>query len=131
RKSSRSCFFPRCESRSGGLGAAAGVFLLEALDASSGVHDLLLARIERMTGRADFDVQRAPERRSGRERVAAAAGNGDLRILRMAFFLHGVLQGFAGDRRLSAMGAASCNGCRARRQAYMGAITRISTAASG
>src|SRR6476659_817519 len=36
--------------------------LLEALDATAGVDQLLLARVEGMTGRADLDVQLGPRR---------------------------------------------------------------------
>ena len=53
------------------------VLLAEAFDATGGIHDLLLAGVERVAGRAHFDVQRLAQRRAGFERVAAGAGDGD------------------------------------------------------
>jgi hypothetical protein len=53
------------------------VFLAEFLNATGGVDNLLLAGVERMTLRADFDVQVFGHGRVGLERVAAATGHGD------------------------------------------------------
>src|SRR5215213_8986275 len=47
---------------------------LEALDPAAGVHQLLLARVERVAVRADLDVQLGL-RRARRELVAAGAAN--------------------------------------------------------
>src|SRR6185437_4493722 len=60
-----------------GRGRLAAVALAELLDAPGRVHDLLLARVERMAGRAHFDVQRLVDRRARGERVATAAGDVD------------------------------------------------------
>ena len=38
------------------------VLFLELANAAGGIDDLLLARVKRMTGRADFHVQFLPER---------------------------------------------------------------------
>ena len=57
-----------------GLGSGVGVFLGEALDAAGGVNQLLLAGEERVTIRADFDIQPVPlDGRTSREIVAAGA----------------------------------------------------------
>jgi hypothetical protein len=71
-----------------GSGILAAVLLAEALDAAGGIHDLLLARVERMAGRADFDVQRLAVGRAGVELVAAATSHLDLVVLRVNAFLH-------------------------------------------
>ncbi len=63
------------------------VFLLESLYPAGSVDIFLLARIERMTHRADFGVDfidRAP----GLERVAAAAMNHYLIVFWMYSFFH-------------------------------------------
>ena len=41
---------------------SACVFLAELVDATAGVNDLLLAGVERVAGRAHFDLQIVPER---------------------------------------------------------------------
>src|SRR6266542_6079576 len=51
----------------------ARVALAEFLDATGGVDDFLLARIERVARRAHFDVQGLVDRRARHERVAATA----------------------------------------------------------
>src|SRR3569623_643237 len=70
-----------------GLGA---VLLVEALDAAGGVDELLLARVERVAGRADVNHE-VPARRVGLDLVATGAGNLGLFINGMnAFLSHGV-----------------------------------------
>ncbi len=59
----------------------------EALDASAGVDELLLARVERMTGVADVDLELGLGG-TRRERVAAAALHGAFHVLRMDSLLH-------------------------------------------
>src|SRR5436189_1029836 len=68
-----------------GLGALE--LALEALDAAAGVHELLLARVEGMTGRADLDVQLGL-RRAGLELVPARAAHGREHVLRVNVGLH-------------------------------------------
>jgi len=63
------------------------VLLLEAFDSSGRIYVLLLTRIERVAGRADFSVNFAYGA-SRFEGIAAAAADHDLRIFRMYFFLH-------------------------------------------
>src|SRR5882724_2616616 len=78
----------------GAIGSAAllrgvgAVLAAEALDAASGVHELLLARVERVARGADLDVD-AFDRRAGIDDVTARTD--DLRRLvgRMNTFLHG------------------------------------------
>jgi hypothetical protein len=70
-----------------GLGLLA-VLLPEFLHASGGIHDFLLAGIERMTGRADFYVQWFTERRTRSEGIPAAAGHRDIGVFRMDFRFH-------------------------------------------
>src|SRR5450759_329233 len=71
----------------GGLGLLV-VAALEALDAPTGVDQLLLARVERVALRAQLDVQiRLGAAR--RERVAAGAVHGRFFVLRVDVFLHG------------------------------------------
>ncbi len=65
------------------------VFAVELVDATGRIHDLLLAGIERMTGRAHFDVQLGRlDSRSCRERVAAAAGHVYFRVFGMDIRFH-------------------------------------------
>src|SRR3954465_3345750 len=59
----------------GGRLLVAGVLLLEALDAAGGVHELLLARIERMALGADVHHER-PAGGVGVHLVAAGAADG-------------------------------------------------------
>jgi hypothetical protein len=77
-------------SSGGGLrvGLALAVFLAEFLHATGGVHDLLLAGIERVAGGADFNVQWFHHRGTRSERIPAAAGHCDVGILGMDFRLH-------------------------------------------
>jgi len=64
------------------------VFLTEALDASGGIDDLLLAGIERMAFGADFYVQRLAAGRAGLEFVAATARDFDFGVVRVYRFFH-------------------------------------------
>src|SRR6266404_3424236 len=69
---------------------ALGLFeaLLEALEASTRVDELLLAGVERVAGRADLDVQLGLRGTRG-ERVPAAAVHGGEDVLGMNLGLHG------------------------------------------
>ena len=60
---------------------------LEALDAAAGVHQLLLARVERVAVRADLDVELGL-RRARLERVPAGARDGREDVLGMDAGLH-------------------------------------------
>src|SRR6266545_3341515 len=60
---------------------------LEALDPAAGVHQLLLARVERMAVRADLDVE-VRLRRARDELVAAGAANGRDDVLGMNAGFH-------------------------------------------
>ena len=60
-----------------GRSGALGVLLAELVDATAGVHDLLLAGVERMAGRADFNLQVVTERRTRLEGIPAGAGDRD------------------------------------------------------
>src|SRR5580658_615388 len=77
--------------RSGRLARSADacVLLAELIHPARGVHDLLLAGIERMAVRADFNVEVVAHGRAGLEGVAAAAGHRDLFVVRMNGFFHG------------------------------------------
>src|SRR4030095_1289341 len=76
-KGSLGCLFMTFGVGSGGLRRRAlrAVALAELVDAAGRVHHLLLARVERVALRADFDVKRLRDRRPRREYVAAAAGD--------------------------------------------------------
>ncbi len=69
------------------LGSQA-VFLLESSDATCGVDNLLLAGIERMAHRADFNREVFCERRVRRERIAASTPESDLRKFWMYALFH-------------------------------------------
>ena len=69
--------------------AGQAVLAAEFVHATGGIDDLLLARVERMTGRADFDVQFLTECGTRIELVTAAADNLDLFVLRMNLGFHG------------------------------------------
>src|SRR5467141_3832397 len=68
------------------------VFLAEFLHAARRIDDLLLARVERVAGRADFHVQVLAQRRAGLERVSAAADYGDFLVFGMDFGFHGEIR---------------------------------------
>src|SRR5207247_11175637 len=81
-------------SRSLARGARAGAARLaaaEALDAATGVHQLLLARVERVTVRADLDVDLCLGGAS-REVVTARAVHVGLDVLGVTIRLHYVAQ---------------------------------------
>src|SRR5262249_53397595 len=65
------------------------VTLAEFVDAPAAVDDLLLAGIERMAGRADFDVEVLAEGRARREFVAAATDDFYFGVVRVDLWLHG------------------------------------------
>ena len=65
------------------------VFMAEFVHPPGGIDDFLLAGVERVTGRADFDMQFLTQRGTRREFVTAAADNFDLVVLRMNFGFHG------------------------------------------
>jgi hypothetical protein len=60
--------------------SGAAVFTAELVDPSGGIQHLLLAGVEGMTGRTDFDTQIVSKRGTGNEFVAAAAGYFDFRV---------------------------------------------------
>src|SRR5690606_9261794 len=70
---------------------AAAVALVEALDAATGVHQLLLAGVERVALVAELDELLARLGRAGRERVAARALDGDFVVDGVDVGLHGDL----------------------------------------
>src|SRR5579883_677351 len=72
------------------------VLLAELVHAPGGVHDLLLARVERVTARADLHLQVVSERGARLERVAAGAGDRDLFVRRMDIGFHGRLRACGG-----------------------------------
>jgi hypothetical protein len=68
---------------------ALAILLAETLDSTGGIHDLLLAGVERVARRTDLDVQWLAVRRLGLERVAAAASHFDFLVFRVDAFFHG------------------------------------------
>src|SRR4029079_10513530 len=84
-----------------GRAGLAGVLLTEFVDAAAGGDYLLLARIERMAVRADFDLQVVTEGRARVEGVPAAAGHRDLFVLGVDSVFHG----YRPVRRLGEKGA--------------------------
>ena len=67
------------------------VLLVEFVDATRGVEDLLLARVERMAVRADFDRKVVSQSRPRLECVPARAGDADFFVFRMRIGFHGSL----------------------------------------
>jgi hypothetical protein len=53
------------------------VLLSEFIDATAGIHNFLLARVERMAVGAHFDLQIMADRRASLELIAAGASNCD------------------------------------------------------
>src|ERR1700683_5587115 len=90
----------------GGLRALGGLLarglaeaLLEPRDATAGVQDLLLARVERVAVRADLGVDRTAGRGApGGKRVPAATGHRSDVVLRVDVSLHGQTPAFGGRR---------------------------------
>ena len=76
-----------CADGSARVQAALGDAALEALDASTGVDQLLAARVERMAVRADLDVQLVAGG-AGDELVAAGAAHVRLHVVGMDLCLH-------------------------------------------
>src|SRR6202041_1078579 len=73
--------------------------LLEPRDATAGVQDLLLARVERVAVRADVGVDRAAGSGApGGERVPAATGHGGDVVLGVDVSLHRQTPAFGGRR---------------------------------
>ena len=72
-------------------GRSGGVLLAELVDAASGVEDLLLARVEGMAVRADFDLEVVSQSRLRLERVAAGAAHADFFVVGMRVGFHGFL----------------------------------------
>jgi hypothetical protein len=70
-------------------GLAHAVLAAELVYATARVDDLLLARIERMAGRADLDNEIFAERLTRRKFVAATAGDLDVRVVGMDIGFHG------------------------------------------
>lgn len=63
------------------------VFLLETVDASAGIDELLLAREKRMAARANFDAEVGLDR-TRLERIAASASDRCHLVLRMNALFH-------------------------------------------
>ena len=64
------------------------VTLVEAIDASRGIDQLLLAGKERVTCGTDFHVQVALLGRARLKRLPAGAGNGDINVFRVNSWFH-------------------------------------------
>jgi hypothetical protein len=64
------------------------IALVEAIDASRGVDQLLFAGEERVAGRANFDVQVALLGRARLERLAASAGNSYIDVFWVNSWFH-------------------------------------------
>ena len=71
-----------------GFALAETVLAAELVDPATGVDDFLLARVERMTGRADLDCEVLTERAASRELVAATTGNFDIAVIGMDVGFH-------------------------------------------
>jgi hypothetical protein len=84
------------------LSASHAIFLAEFLDTASGIHDFLLAGVERVALGAYLDMQILADGRTCLERVATAARDGDFLIIRMDFGLHARLS-FRGCHRKGAI----------------------------
>src|SRR5690606_31877698 len=64
--------------------------LLEAIDTAAGVHDLLLAGVERVAFAAHVDAQILAQGGAGLDHVAAGAGHIDLDVVRTDVGFHGI-----------------------------------------
>ena len=64
------------------------VTLVEAIDASGGIHELLFTRKERVTLGTNFDMKFFAHRGAGLKRMTASAADVDLLIIRMYFLFH-------------------------------------------
>lgn len=64
------------------------VLLAKFIDTPAGVHNFLLARVERMTVRANFHLQVLPDRRASLKLVTAGASDRDVFVFRMNAGFH-------------------------------------------
>jgi hypothetical protein len=78
-----------CQRWSLGRLAQTAELLTELLDATGGIDDLLLARVERVAVRADFNVQGLVHGRLGRELFAARAGDFNVVVFGVDARAHG------------------------------------------
>jgi len=69
-------------------GSRLAVFLAKTLDATGGVDNFLFAGIERMAGRADFNVKALATGGLSLELVATTASDFNLGVLRVNAFFH-------------------------------------------
>ena len=74
--------------RGRGLGGFLAVTLVETIDASSGIDELLFTREERVTCRADFDVQITFLGGASLECFAARAGDGYFDVFGVNSWFH-------------------------------------------
>ena len=75
-------------SGSRGFGWFFAIALVEAIDASRGIDQLLFAGEERVASRANFDVQVALFGGAGLERLAASAGNSYIDVFWVNSWFH-------------------------------------------
>ena len=68
------------------------IALVEAIDASSGIDQLLFAGEERMASRTNFDMQIAFLGRASLEGLAASAGNGNIDVFWVNSWFHLILR---------------------------------------
>ena len=68
--------------------AAGSVLLAEFVDTTAGIHNLLLAGVERMAVRAHFDLQVMAQGRTRDEDIAAAASHVHVFVVRMNAGFH-------------------------------------------
>jgi hypothetical protein len=78
---------------------ADAVFLAELLDAAGRIDDFLLARIERMASRTNFNVQRLVHRGTGGEAIAATARHDNFIVLGVDACFHIALPGSEPGKR--------------------------------
>ena len=68
------------------------IALVEAIDASSGIDQLLFAGKERMASRTNFDVQITFLSRASFEGLATSAGNGNIDVFGVNSWFHLILR---------------------------------------
>lgn len=88
KKAAQAAFFVQLQKRLSGSFCAFVVLLIEFLNATSGIHNLLCASVERVALRANFNVQSFVHGGLGLESVATAASHGDLGVLRVNVGFH-------------------------------------------
>src|SRR5216684_9402336 len=71
-----------------GFGSGRRVLLAELVHATAGIHNLLLAGIERMAVRTDLNLQILADGRAGGKSISARAGDGDFFVIRMDAGFH-------------------------------------------